>query len=88
MKLRSRTTAAGVVTLITLAICFFGVRDELARGQRSGNQRAPQVGQLDRGEADGYCARHFCRRLLSPPCTASRGRWVGPPRPIPRHRLS
>jgi hypothetical protein len=59
MNLRSRATAAGVVTLITMAICFFGVRAELARGQRSEDQRTPQVGQLDRGEADRYCARHF-----------------------------
>jgi hypothetical protein len=59
MNLRSRITAAGVVTLITMAICFFGVRAELARGQRAEDLRTPQVGQLDRGEADRYCARHF-----------------------------
>jgi hypothetical protein len=58
MNLRSRT-AAGVVTLITLAICCFGVRAELARGHPSVNQSAPQVGRLDRDEADRYCARHF-----------------------------
>jgi hypothetical protein len=59
MNLRSRAMVAGVVTLITVAICFFGVRAELDSVHRSGNQRAPHVGQLDRGEADRYCARHF-----------------------------
>jgi hypothetical protein len=59
MRLRSRATAAGVVTLVTMAICFFGVRAELARGQRSGNRSAPPVGQLDRGEADRFCEQHF-----------------------------
>jgi hypothetical protein len=59
MKFRSWATTAGVVTLITLAICFFGVRAELARGHRSGDQGLPQVGQMDRGEADHYCARHI-----------------------------
>jgi hypothetical protein len=64
MNLRSRATVAGAVSLITMAICFFGVRAELNAVHRSGNQRisnqrAPQVGQLDRGEADRYCARHI-----------------------------
>jgi hypothetical protein len=64
MNLRSRAMVAGVVTLMTVAICFFGVRAELdsvhrSGNQRASNQRAPHVGQLDRGEADRYCARHF-----------------------------
>jgi hypothetical protein len=69
MNLRSRATVAGAVSLITMAICFFGVRAELnsvhrsgnlrAGNQRISNQRAPQVDQLDRGEADRYCARHI-----------------------------
>jgi hypothetical protein len=59
MNLRSRATVVGAVTFITMAICFFGVRAELNSVHRSGNQRAPQVGQLDRGEADRYCARHI-----------------------------
>ena len=59
MNLHSRTAVAGAVTLITMVICFFGVRAELARAHRSGNQGAPQLGQLDRSEADRYCARHF-----------------------------
>jgi hypothetical protein len=64
MNLLSRATVAGAVTFITMAICFFGVRAELNSVHRSGNQRisnqrAPQVGQLDRGEADRYCARHI-----------------------------
>jgi len=59
MNLRSRITVAGVVTFITVAICFFGVRAELARAHRSDNEGQPQLGQLDRGEADRYCARHF-----------------------------
>lgn len=64
MNLRSRATVAGAVSLITMAICLFGVRAELNSVHRSGNQlisnqRAPQVGQLDRGEADRYCARHI-----------------------------
>jgi hypothetical protein len=59
MNLPSRVTVAGVVTLITMAICFFGVRAELARGHRSGNQMAQQFGEPDRGESDRYCERHF-----------------------------
>jgi len=69
MNLRSRATAAGVVTLITMAICFFGVRSELnsihrsgnqqASNQQAGNQRSPPAGRLDRGEADRYCARYI-----------------------------
>jgi len=69
MNVRSRVMAAGVVTLITMAICFFGVRSELNSIHRSGNQQAsnqqagkqpsPQAGRLDRGDADRYCARHF-----------------------------
>jgi hypothetical protein len=59
MNLRSRITVAGAVTFITVAICFFGVRAELARAHRSGDQMAQQARQLDRSEADRYCARHF-----------------------------
>jgi hypothetical protein len=59
MNLRSRVAVAGAVTLTTLAICFFGVRAELARAHRSDDQMAQQARQLDRGEADRYCARHF-----------------------------
>jgi hypothetical protein len=76
MNLRSRATAAGAVTFITMAICFFGVRAELksvhrsgdlrAGNQRSSDQGAPEVGQLDRGEADRYCARHIADGCPNP----------------------
>jgi hypothetical protein len=57
MKLRSTATVSFAVTLITMAICFFGVRAELARGHGSANQGGPQVMQLNRSDADRYCAQ-------------------------------
>jgi hypothetical protein len=59
MNLRSQAAVAGAVTLITLAICFFGVRSELGRGHRPTNQSLPEVAQLNRSEADRFCAQRF-----------------------------
>jgi hypothetical protein len=46
MNLRSRATVAGAVTLITMAICFFGVRAELETAHRL----AAESAALDRAE--------------------------------------
>lgn len=59
MNLRSGVSIVGAVTVITLAICFFGIRSELARAHRSADQRAAHLVQIDRTEADRYCARRF-----------------------------
>jgi hypothetical protein len=42
MNLRSRWVAAGVV-LVTLLVCYAGVRAELARARLSETQRTPQL---------------------------------------------
>ena len=42
MNLRSRSAAAGIV-LVTVLICFLGVRAELAQAHRSATQRTPDV---------------------------------------------
>lgn len=59
MNLRSRVSIVGAVTVITLAICFLGIRSELARANRSVDQNAAQLVQLDRSEAERFCARRF-----------------------------
>jgi hypothetical protein len=59
MKLGSQASIVGAVTVITLAICFLGIRSELARAHRSANQSAAHLVQLDRSEADRYCARRI-----------------------------
>ena len=45
MNLRSRWAASGIV-LVTVLVCFFGVRAELAQAHQSGMQRTPHVATL------------------------------------------
>jgi hypothetical protein len=42
MNFNSRWVAAGVV-LVTLVVCFFGVRAELAQAQRSESRQTPHL---------------------------------------------
>ena len=52
MNLRSRWAAAGVV-LVTVLVCYFGVRAELAQAHRSETQRTPHL--ATRASADSVC---------------------------------
>jgi hypothetical protein len=57
MRLSPRSAVAGVITLIVIAVWYFGARTELRMAQESTSQPSTHF-SLDRAEADAYCLDH------------------------------
>ena len=59
MNLRSRWAAAGIV-LVTVLVCYFGVRAELAQAHRSETQGNPHFAARAPGPACGVDPANGC----------------------------